>query len=242
MSGENDSNDDGFKGFLSDAAVGMGAGLLVLALVAGVGFYFYNNPLWGSKDGIQIVETSLPSVAKRVSVEFEQALGDAGIVGIEPVYHQSESGQGSLKDYRVLVAGADRVESIDLGVIFCAPDRAAGEFYFGHLIPTAPVDGGCPDNPKSLVRSDSHVSMAKVAGAWTVQVAERVISFEVPTPEEIIPDSDRLESLDASYQDAKNLIELALIKTAEYKKRKADWAQYLPTEKDPDMAGEGEVK
>jgi hypothetical protein len=50
MSGKDDSNDDGFSGFLSDAAIGMGAGLLVLALVAGVGFYFYNNPLWGSKE------------------------------------------------------------------------------------------------------------------------------------------------------------------------------------------------
>jgi hypothetical protein len=227
MIGKSDSDDDGFNGFLSDAAVGMCAGLLVLALVAGVGFYFYNNPLWGSKEGIQIVETSLPSVAKRVSVELGQSLGDAGIVGIEPVYHQSESGRGGLKDYRVLVAGAERVESIWLGVVFCPHDRAAAEYYFGSQLPTAPVDGGCPDTRKRLVRSESHVSMAKVAGAWTVQVVEEVPVYDEPASEVTIADSARLESLDASYQDAKNLIELALIKTAEYKARKADWEEYM---------------
>lgn len=227
MSVKNDSNDDGFNGFLSDAAIGMGAGALIIALLGAVGFYFYNNPLWGSEDGLQIVETSLPSVAKRVGVEFEQALGDSGIVGIEPVYHQSESGQASLKGYRVLVAGAERVESIDLGVIFCAPNRVTSEYYTGPLIPTAPVHGGCPHIPKRLVRSDSHVSMAKVAGAWAVQVVEEAPVYEEPASEVTIADSDRLESLDASYQDAKNLIELALIKTAEYKERKAAWEEYM---------------
>lgn len=228
MIGKSDSDDDGLNVFLSDAAGRVAVGLFVIALLTLIGFYFYIKPPLSSKEvEVQIVETSLPSVAKRVSVEFEQALGDAGIVGIEPVYHQSESGQGSLKGYRVLVAGAERVESIDLGVIFCAPDRVTSEYYIGPLIPTAPVHGGCPHRPKRLVRSDSHVSMAKVAGAWTVQVVEEVPVYEEPASEVTIADSARLESLDASYQDAKNLIELALIKTAEYKERKAAWAEYM---------------
>lgn len=250
MSGKSDSSDDGFKGFLSDAAIGMGAGLLVLALVAGVGFYFYNNPLWGSKEvGAQVVETSLPSVAKRVADVHGDALDEAGIVGIEPIYYKGGFSDGSLKDYRVLVAGAERVESIGLGVLFCTPSRYnENSPYVMYTVPTAPVDGRCPQDPKSLVRSDTHVSMAKIAGAWTVQVAEQVSAFVEVTSEDAEPsadaiaDSERLESLDESYQDAKNLIELALIKIGEYKARKADWATYLSTETEGDNLTKGEAR
>jgi hypothetical protein len=250
MSGENDSNDDGFTGFLREGAGQLAVGLFVIALVTLIGFYFYIKPPSSSKEvEVQIVETSLPSVAKRVADVHGDALDEAGIVGIEPIYYKGGFSDGSMKDYRVLVAGAERVESIALGVLFCTPSRYnENSPYVMYTVPTAPVDGRCPQDPKSLVRSDTHVSMAKIAGAWTVQVAEQVPAFVEATSEDAEPsadaiaDSERLESLDASYQDAKNLIEFALIKAAEHKALKADWATYLKTETEGANLTKGEAK